>query len=57
MLGACALRISFMGRNAGKGEEKKKAFAYFVAYMRAEEPLVCFVFVFAASVGNSSWKY
>lgn len=57
MLGACALRISFMGRNAGKGEEKRKAFAYFVAYMRAEEPLVCFVFVFAASVGNSSWKY
>lgn len=58
VLGSCALRTSSVGRNAGKGEEKREAFAYFVAYIRAEELLVLFcfvfVFVFAASVGNSS---
>lgn len=43
MLDAYALRTSSMGRNAGKGEEKKKTFAYFVAYMRAEELLLFFV--------------
>lgn len=35
-----------MGRNAGKGEEKREAFAYFVAYIRAEELLVLFLFLF-----------